>query len=185
MKKKLGALNALYPMPTVLVGAMVNGKPNFITIAHLGIMDLGTISVSVNQEHYTCAGVKESKAFSINFPTADMVEKVDYCGIVSGERTDKATLFDLFTGDDTGAPMISECPVNMECELLKTFDFHEHDVYIGKIVQTHCDDSLLVDDHIAAEKLDPILFFLGDRSYYGLGPKIAPAWKIGEKLIQD
>jgi hypothetical protein len=38
MKKKLGAINVLYPTPTILVGAMVNGKPNFITIAHVGIM---------------------------------------------------------------------------------------------------------------------------------------------------
>jgi len=33
MKTKLGAVNCLYPMPTVLVGATVNGKPNFITSA--------------------------------------------------------------------------------------------------------------------------------------------------------
>ncbi|MCK5845655.1 MAG: flavin reductase family protein, partial [Victivallales bacterium] len=125
------------------------------------------------------------KAFSINIPTASMVEKVDYCGIVSGEKRDKASLFDVFTGDDTGAPMISECPVNMECELLKTFDFHEHDVYIGKIVQTHCDDALLSNDRIVSERLDPILFFMGDRSYHKLGAKLAPAWKIGEKLIDD
>ena len=36
MKKTLNAINALYPTPTVLVGAMVDGKPNFITIAHIG-----------------------------------------------------------------------------------------------------------------------------------------------------
>ncbi|NOY75503.1 MAG: flavin reductase family protein [Kiritimatiellaeota bacterium] len=183
MKTKLGPHNALYPMPTVLVGAMVNGKPNFITIAHLGIMDLGTISISVNQQHYSCVGIKESKAFSLNIPSTDMVTEVDYCGIVSGERMDKASLFDVFIGDDSGAPMISKCPVNMECELLKTFDFHEHDVYIGKIVQTHCDESILENGTIVPSKLDPILFFMDDRSYHGLGGKLASAWKIGEKLI--
>ena len=43
MKKTLGALNCLYPMPTTLVGAMVDGKPNFITIAHVGIMDFAKV----------------------------------------------------------------------------------------------------------------------------------------------
>ena len=37
MKIELGAQNCLYPMPTTLVGATVEGKPNFITIAHVGI----------------------------------------------------------------------------------------------------------------------------------------------------
>ncbi len=40
MKVKLGAKNCLYPLPTTLVGANVNGKPNYITIAHVGIMNL-------------------------------------------------------------------------------------------------------------------------------------------------
>jgi hypothetical protein len=39
MKTEVGAKNCLYPMPTTLAGALVNGKPNYITIAHVGIMD--------------------------------------------------------------------------------------------------------------------------------------------------
>jgi len=42
MKISLGAKNCLYPLPTTIVGANVNGRPNYITIAHVGIMDLGT-----------------------------------------------------------------------------------------------------------------------------------------------
>jgi hypothetical protein len=40
MKEKIGAINALYPTPTTLVGAMVSGKPNFITIAHPPFLSL-------------------------------------------------------------------------------------------------------------------------------------------------
>ena len=47
MKEKLGAINALYPPPTALVGATVNGKPNFITIAHIGIMTHTHISLGM------------------------------------------------------------------------------------------------------------------------------------------
>jgi hypothetical protein len=46
MKEKLGAVNALYPTPTTLVRATVNGKPNFITIAHIGNYDPTVISHS-------------------------------------------------------------------------------------------------------------------------------------------
>ena len=61
MKEKLGAVNALYPMPTVLVGAMVNGKPNFITIAHVGIMTYSHISLGMGNIHYTTQGLKRTE----------------------------------------------------------------------------------------------------------------------------
>jgi hypothetical protein len=60
MKIKLGAKNCLYPMLTTLVGATVSGQPNYITIAHVGIMDHGTISLGMNKNHYTNAGIKEN-----------------------------------------------------------------------------------------------------------------------------
>ena len=40
MKKQIGAVNFLYSMPTTIVSALVNTKPNYITIAHVGIIDL-------------------------------------------------------------------------------------------------------------------------------------------------
>lgn len=46
MKKEVGPKNCLFPMPTVLVGALVNGKPNYITIAWVGIMERGSISLA-------------------------------------------------------------------------------------------------------------------------------------------
>jgi len=93
MKIKLGAKNCLYPLPTTLVGAKVGGKPNYITIAHVGIMDLGSVSLGMAKIHYTNAGIKENKTFSINIPSIEMVKETDYCGIVSGKKADKAKLF--------------------------------------------------------------------------------------------
>jgi hypothetical protein len=31
MKKEIGAVNCLYPLPATLVGANVYGKPNYVT----------------------------------------------------------------------------------------------------------------------------------------------------------
>jgi hypothetical protein len=36
MKIELGAKNCLYPLPAILVGALVNGKPNYMTITQVG-----------------------------------------------------------------------------------------------------------------------------------------------------
>ena len=98
MKVKLGAKNCLYPMPTTIVGANVNSKPNYIAIAHVGIMDHGSISVSLNRAHYTNAGIKENQTFSVNIPSVDMVKETDYCGLVSGKNQDKSRVFECFYG---------------------------------------------------------------------------------------
>lgn len=83
-------------MPTTLVGANVKGKPNYITIAHVGIMDLSSISLGMAKIHYTNVGIKENKTFSVNIPSVGMVKKTDYCGLVSGKRVDKSRLFENF-----------------------------------------------------------------------------------------
>ena len=48
-KIKLGPRNSLYPSLTTLVGTVVDGKPNFITIAHVGIMTMKLISFGIGK----------------------------------------------------------------------------------------------------------------------------------------
>ena len=49
MKHKRGGESVLYTTPTVLVGATGNGKPNFITIAHNGIMTHSHVSLGMSK----------------------------------------------------------------------------------------------------------------------------------------
>jgi flavin reductase (DIM6/NTAB) family NADH-FMN oxidoreductase RutF len=182
MNVELGAKNCLYPLPTTLVGALVNGKPNYVTIAHVGIMDLESVSLGMNKRHYTNAGIKANKTFSINIPSTTMIKETDYCGLVSGKDKNKADMFKTFYGTLKTAPMIEQCSINMECELIKTVDFPNHDVFIGKIANTFCDETILTDGDVDIEKVQPILFVMNDQSYYGLGKKLAKAWNIGKEL---
>jgi flavin reductase (DIM6/NTAB) family NADH-FMN oxidoreductase RutF len=169
-------------MPTTLVGALVNGKPNYLAIAHVGIMDLGSVSLGMSKAHYTNAGIKENRTFSVNIPSVKMVKETDYCGLVSGKTADKSGLFKTFYGKLKSAPMIEECAINMECELIKTVDFPSHDVFIGRIAATYCDESILTDGVVDFEKVQPILFVMNDRSYWKLGEKFAKAWDVGKSV---
>ncbi len=182
MKIELGAKNCLYPMPTVLVGALVDGKPNYITIAHIGIMELESVSLGMNKRHYTNAGIKAVKTFSINIPSTAMIKETDYCGLTSGKDHNKADLFKTFYGTLKTAPMIEQCSINMECELIKTLDFKNHDIFIGKIANTFCDETILTNGEVDIKKVQPILFVMNNQSYYGAGEKIAKAWNIGKEL---
>ncbi|MEJ2280788.1 MAG: flavin reductase family protein, partial [Candidatus Bathyarchaeota archaeon] len=71
----------------------------------------------------------------------------------------------------------------MECELIKTVDFPNHDIFIGKIVKTFCDKQVLTEGVLDLSKVQPFLFSMSDRSYWKLGEKIGKAWNIGKKLM--
>ncbi|MFA5810255.1 MAG: flavin reductase family protein [Thermoleophilia bacterium] len=182
MKTNLGPRNCLYPMPTTLVGATVNGKPNFITIAHVGIATPGSITLGMGRTHYSNAGIREHGVFSVNIPSEDLLEKTDCCGLVSGREIDKASLFSIFYGELDRAPLIEECPINMECRLVKTVEFPTHDLFIGEIVATHCDDEVLEDGVVDFARVRPLLFVMNDRSYWRLGDRFSQAWSAGMEL---
>ncbi len=182
MKTKLGQLNPLYPTPTTLVGAMVNGKPNFLTIAYVGIMDHTHLSIGVNKSHHTNAGIRASQSFSICIPSEEMTVVTDYCGLVSGRNTDKGALFNLFYGELGNAPMIEQCPVCIECRLDRIIDFPAHEVFVGEIVQTFADEAVLNDGKLDLAQVRPLLFDMTSRQYWGLGPALAPCWNIGRGL---
>ena len=185
VKKTLDGINALYPTPTVLVGAVVDGKINFITIAHIGIVNHARpylISLSSAKVHYTNAGIRENKAFSVNIPSENLVVETDYAGIVSGKKTDKSNLFETFDGQLENAPMISECPVNMECRLYDIYDTPTHDLIIGEIVETYAHESVLTEGKIDLSKLKPLLFDMSSIKYWSVGEVIESCWKVGKQL---
>ena len=184
MKILRGAQICLYPMPLVIVGANVNGKPNYITIAHVGIMDFSAISVSISKKYYTNAGIKKNKTFSMNIPSVDMVKEAEHCGLTSGKNTDKAKLFDNFYGKLQTAPMIEECPINMECKLIQTVEFPNHNVFVGEIAGTYYDDYYITNSVVDLSKVQPILFSMNDIGYWKIGERLARAWNI-ENTLND
>jgi flavin reductase (DIM6/NTAB) family NADH-FMN oxidoreductase RutF len=180
MKKEMGAKMCLYPMPTTVVGTMVDGRPNYLTIAHVGIMDFETLSIASAKKHHSNRGIKENGCFSVNIPSIGDVVTTDYIGIVSGKETDKASLFTPFYGKLKNAPMVEELPVNMECRLVQTLDLPRHDIFIGTVVETYCEERVMTDGRLDYRKLDPILYTHFDRGYWKLGERFADAWKVGK-----
>lgn len=182
MKVEIGTRNVLSLMPTVLVGALVEGKPNYLAIAWVGIVGRNTISVTLNKQHYTNQGIKKNKTFSVNIPCAKMVEKTDYCGLVSGKDVDKAALFRTFFGKLKTAPMIEECPLNAECSLANHIESATHDLFIGEVVTTYCDKEVLEGNSVNLAKLDPILLSMPDRIYVRVSERVANAFEVGKKV---
>jgi flavin reductase (DIM6/NTAB) family NADH-FMN oxidoreductase RutF len=184
----MGVKNLLYPYLPVLVGANVNGKPNYITIGLVGWLCYDAMSVSVGHKQYTNAGIKENGTFSINQPTASMVKELDYCGIYSGRKTDKSALFENFYGELKTTPMIKECPVNIECRVIEVMERPIHTVFIGEVTAIYLDEEYLTEGVLDISKVKPV-FFAPDKkqgkysgSYWGLGEYLARAWEVGKDL---
>jgi len=183
--KPIGAVNALYPMPTTLVGATVNAKPNFLAVAHVGILNHGTpqyLSIGLHKSHYSNSGIHANRTFSVCLPSEKLMAETDYCGIMTGKKTDKADLFDVFYGDLKTAPMIRQCPVNMELKLHDVLDFNTHDIFVGELVQTYADQSVVVNGNIDIASLKPLLFDMASKQYWSLGQPVGKCWNVGKAL---
>jgi flavin reductase (DIM6/NTAB) family NADH-FMN oxidoreductase RutF len=185
MKTRIGAKTYMYPMPVVLVGANVNGKPNYLTVAYCGIAQHvpPMVSVTMGKHHYTNAGIRENGTFSVNIPRAELVVQTDYCGLNSGSKVDKSKVFNVFYGDLKTAPMIRECPVNMECRLMQTLEFGNNELFIGEVVVSHVDAQCLSDGKCDVEKINPFLYEEGRAppGYWRIGGRLATAFHIGTK----
>jgi flavin reductase (DIM6/NTAB) family NADH-FMN oxidoreductase RutF len=177
----------VYPMPALLVGAIVDGKPNFMTAAWGGIVnsDPPMTAIAIRPGRYTHKGVKQNMTFSVNIPSTDLAREADYCGITPGVKVDKtkACQFEVFYGKLKNAPMIEQCPINLECKVAHALELGSHTLFIGQIEETHVSDSCLTNGRLDISKVKP-LTFIGDpvRQYHNFGDILGKAFQIGLEL---
>jgi flavin reductase (DIM6/NTAB) family NADH-FMN oxidoreductase RutF len=132
--------------------------------------------------HHTNLGIDANGAFSINVPDVALIEKTDYCGIVSGRKVDKSKLFDVFYGSLAGAPLIGECPVSMACRLNQAVKLPGDTLYIGDVVEVYTEARCLTDGKPDIQKINPFTLTMPDNGYWRVGEKVGRAWSDGKKL---
>lgn len=186
-KIAIGPRTVLYPLPTVLAGANVDGKPNFSTYAWCGIANSSPpmISVAFQHKRHTLKGIKQNGTFSVNIPSVDLVKEADYCGLVSGRDRDKVAdcKFNVFYGKLESAPMIEECPVNLECRVVNTLHLGSHELVVGQIEEVHATESCLTDGVPDVNKIHPFLWAMSPLNQYcKIGEPIGEAFSIGKQL---
>ncbi len=151
--------------------ALVHPKPPYVL-------------VTMNKAHHTNQGIKENGTFSVNIPSVDLVEKTDYCGLVSGRKYDKSTLFETFYGRLETAPMVLKSTFSAECKLVQIVDLPLEELFIGEIVAAYSEERYLTGKEPDLKKMRPFILDQSQRRYAGLGADLAPAWETGRKLIK-
>jgi len=167
--------NLLSPLPVVIVGALVEKRPNFLVIGYISPFDFGKyIFFSLYKKRYTRIGIHENQTFSVNIPSVDLLEEVNICGSKSGRDFDKSKLFEVFYGELETAPLISQCPISIECRVKEILDYDPNEGIIGKVVKSHIDEDCLVNNKLDMRKVKPIIWATGgDFNYYELGNRIS------------
>lgn len=185
-KIQLGPKTLIYPMPVLLIGANVDDKPNFMAAAWCGIVnsDPPMISVGIQPRRYTHKGIRQNLTFSVNVPSVDLVKETDYCGVTSGAKVDKVKVcqFNVFYGKLGNAPLIEQCPVNLECKVMHVLDLGSHSLVIGRIEETHISESCLTNGKPDVDKIKPLIYTTETRQYHTIGEVVSTAHSVGREL---
>jgi flavin reductase (DIM6/NTAB) family NADH-FMN oxidoreductase RutF len=187
-KVKLTSDRYWYPRPALLVGAMVDGRPNFMAVGGGGVINANPpmIGIPIQNRHHTLKGIRQHLTFSVNTPSLDQVREVDYCGTVSGRDAHKAEVcgFRVFFGDLHTAPLIEQCPLNLECRVIHLLNLGSHTFVMGQVEGAFISEDCVTDGKPDAEKIRPMIFDMEALTYLSFGKVVARAYIVGRELKQ-
>jgi len=148
----------------LLVSTSKDGKPNVMTIGwgFIGVIWYKPVFVvAVRPSRYTYKLIEETGDFTVNVPTEDMSDIVEYCGTVSGRDHDKFKEKNLkaVPSKYVKSPIIEQCPINYECKVIYKTDLDSskvpkevvssfysagdyHTLYFGEILTVHADKTV-------------------------------------------
>lgn len=166
----------LYPVPTVMVTcANAEGRANVFTVAWTGTVcsEPPMLSISVRKSRFSYGLIVDSGEFVVNIPSVRLVKTTDYCGVVSGRDVDKFAVAGLTQGPGSSvkAPIIMECPMNIECVVRQTLELGSHTMFVAEVTAVQVSEHLVSPSgRLALEKEGLAAYSHG--GYYTLGKKI-------------
>ncbi len=188
MKKNLGSVPAVYPMPVLIVAAYdENGKVNAMNAAWGMICSMDKIALFIDEDHKTTQNLLKSRAFTVSLADKAHMDVADFFGIATGNTmTDKfeRTGYTAVKSEFVNAPVIDEFPVVMECELAEVVDTESFYCIVGKIVNTSAEEDILDEEgKVDPARLEALVFDQFRLGYYVVGEKAGQAWDAGAHLM--
>ena len=91
MKKLLGPVERLYPMPCVLVVGGTAEGADTLAVAWLNVVSSTppTIAMGLRESRHTLELIRATGEFTVNVPDTSLAAAVDYCGTTQGRLTNK------------------------------------------------------------------------------------------------
>lgn len=177
MKVQIRPNRPVYPTPAALITcADEQGRPNVLTLGetfNISISRPVILGIAIRKSRYSHELISRTGEYVVNLPTQAIAEQVWRCGSISGRDVDKfaATGLTPLPAAVVKAPLIAECPINVECRVTGIQVIGDHDLFLGEAVAQHVDDECLdAEGRILVEKLDGFAFVLGE--FWTLGQKM-------------
>ena len=189
MKKRIGPVERLFPMPCALVVGGTMEEADTLAVAWINIVSSTppTVAMGLRESRHTLGLIRRTGTFTVNIPPGELAAEVDFCGTTPGDRSDKFAVTGLTLAPSAlvAAPIIEQCPFNLECRVTEEVEVGSYRVVLGEIVEAHADESVLRDpdsDVVEMAALDPLVYIAGAREYWRLGGKVADAYAVGRKF---
>lgn len=189
MAKNFGVKPYLFPMPTYMIGTYNEDETvDVMMMAWGGICAEDMVALNLEEEHKTVANLKARKAFTLAVPGTDTLKESDFLGIASANKmADKfeRTGLHAVKSDKVDAPVITEYPLTLECEVVEMQSQPYGLRVLGRIVNVMADEKVLDSTgKIDAGKLQAFIFDQMRNGYYAVGEKVGQAWRSGVELMK-
>ena len=189
MRKDLGKQPAVFPMPVLMVAAYdENGTVQVMNAAWGMICGMDKIALFIDEDHATTKAIKKTKALTVSIADREHMDVADYYGIATGNKIpDKFAKSGYHAEKSTfvNAPVITEFPVVMECELAEITQTENVHAVVGKIVNVSADEKVLSENgKIDPAKLNALIFDQFQSGYYVASEKVGQAWNAGMDLMK-
>ena len=138
----------MQPIPKTLVSCRdKDGRNNALVVGFTANVSLEPpmIMVGIVPSRFSHHMVKESGCFVINLPGKGYEKEYAYFGSKSGQDEDKFAAMNIRWKDaeKVNAPIMTECPVSIECSVVESTMPGTHELFIGKVEAVHVDEEYL------------------------------------------
>ena len=187
--KDFGVHPFLFPMPTYMIGTYnEDDSVDAMMMAWGGICAEDMVALNLEEDHKTVTNLKARGAFTLSVPGRDTLEPSDYLGLVSGTKVpDKfeKTGLHAVKSSRVDAPVITEYPLTLECEVVEMQQQPYGLRVLGRIVNVMADERVLDElGRIDCGKLNAFLFDQMRNGYYAVGEVCGQAWHPGAGYLK-
>lgn len=165
------ATRLINPGPVVLVTARHKDAINVMAAAWTTPIshEPPLVGVSISPRRFTHDLIEKSGEFVLNVPGRNLLERVEFCGSMSGRDVDKFKEAHLtpVEAKEVCAPLIKECLGHLECAVVEAIDLGDHTLFVGQVVAAWAEEGTFNGTWLLKDEEAKPLHHLGG-TYFGI-----------------
>lgn len=146
-KIQLDPDTTLYPVPVVFITCGMGAEANVFSLNRIASCNAEPpmISISVRPMRASHDLIDHLGEFVVNMPWPDMALVSDFVGTTTIRDTNKwaETGLTRLSALKVQPPLLAECPVNIECQVIHRLLLPSHTLFVAEVVALQADTTVL------------------------------------------